>query len=501
MDKTHWDNGGCPKYDCRKAACKCGLKYVNIPSALGDDSKNSSVAPSNGAYCNAVVEYMANGHIYLYSSEGVPTLVERGIENLEKMVEKVGDDLAQETLDRQAADDVLQQEIDDIKNSPDVVDIVPTYAALQSYDTSKLGNNDIVRVLADEMHDGQSTYYRWDATTSSWTYIGTVGDYYTKSQVDTLLGGKQNTLTAGSNISISDNTISATDTTYSAGTGLDLTGTTFSVDTTAIQPKLTAGTNISISDNTISATDTTYSNFTGTDGQTAGTSGLVPAPATTDTNKYLKSDGTWATVAGGGEKNVFYGTCSTGISTSAKVVDCAEFTSADLKKGTVIYIKFTYSSSYNPTLNINNTGAVATTAIGNIWVNGETVVFIHNGTSWEFVDGGVASTSIYGATKLHDSSTSTTDALALVPKTLNDVLTSIVTGASAYSTSATYAVGDYCRYGNNVYQCNTAIVGGETWDATHWDEVDSLQEQLDNTETWTFTLSDNTTVTKKVVVR
>lgn len=44
---------------------------------------------------------------------------------------------------------------------------------------------------------------------------------------------------------------------------------------------------------------TTYSNFTGTDGQTAGAAGLVPAPATTDTGKYLKADGTWDTVSAG----------------------------------------------------------------------------------------------------------------------------------------------------------------------------------------------------------
>ena len=85
------------------------------------------------------------------------------------------------------------------------------------------------------------------------------------------------TYTAGSNITISGNEISATDTKY------------------------TAGTNVSISDqNVISATDTTYSAFTGTDGTAAGSAGLVPAPATSDTDKYLKSDGSWATVSGGG---------------------------------------------------------------------------------------------------------------------------------------------------------------------------------------------------------
>lgn len=63
----------------------------------------------------------------------------------------------------------------------------------------------------------------------------------------------------------------------------------------------TAGANISIdADNVISATDTTYTHFTGTDGVSAGTAGLVPGPTTSDTDKYLKSDGTWATVAGGG---------------------------------------------------------------------------------------------------------------------------------------------------------------------------------------------------------
>ena len=42
--------------------------------------------------------------------------------------------------------------------------------------------------------------------------------------------GKQNTLTAGSNISISGDTISATDTTYTAGTGIDITSGSISLD-------------------------------------------------------------------------------------------------------------------------------------------------------------------------------------------------------------------------------------------------------------------------------
>ena len=77
-------------------------------------------------------------------------------------------------------------------------------------------------------------------------------------------------------------------------------GGTWSVESRDMAPKLAAGTNTSVGYNngtyTVSATDTTYSDFTGTDGTAAGTAGLVPAPTTSDTDKYLKGDGTWATV-------------------------------------------------------------------------------------------------------------------------------------------------------------------------------------------------------------
>lgn len=54
-----------------------------------------------------------------------------------------------------------------------------------------------------------------------------------------------------------------------------------------------AGTNIQINNRVISATDTTYSDFEGTDGTTAGSSGLVPAPTISDVNKVLGSEGQW----------------------------------------------------------------------------------------------------------------------------------------------------------------------------------------------------------------
>ena len=67
------------------------------------------------------------------------------------------------------------------------------------------------------------------------------------------------------------------------------------------------GNNLSINAETgvLDATDTTYSAFTGTDGETAGSAGLVPAPATTDADKFLKSNGLWETVSAGGGSDIF----------------------------------------------------------------------------------------------------------------------------------------------------------------------------------------------------
>ena len=78
MNKEHWSKEPCPKYDCKKNSCKCGLKYVNIPAVLGDDSADSDVAPKNGVYCNSIVKYEANGAIYIYSAEGIPVLIKEG---------------------------------------------------------------------------------------------------------------------------------------------------------------------------------------------------------------------------------------------------------------------------------------------------------------------------------------------------------------------------------------------------------------------------------------
>lgn len=176
----------------------------------------------------------------------------------------------------QAEDIDLQSQIDAITAGSDVKDIVGTKADLNNYDTTTLGNNDIIKVLQDESQNNATTYYRWSTSTSTFTLIGSEGPYYTKAATDTLLNDK-----------------SDKSTTYTKTETNTLLG--------AKQDTLIAGTNVQIAADgkTISATDTTYSAFIGTDGQTAGSAGLVPAPAIADVDKFLKADGSWTGVPDG----------------------------------------------------------------------------------------------------------------------------------------------------------------------------------------------------------
>lgn len=180
-------------------------------------------------------------------------------------------------------------------------------------------------------------------------YIGGGGQPYTEgyginienNEISVDTNEIQEKLEAGENIVFDDNTISAKDTTYTAGNGIYIESDEISIDNSVVQEKLiagdniaiddnvisakdtlyTAGDNISISDeNVISATDTTYNNFVGTDGQTAGSAGLVPAPATTDADKFLKSDGTWATAGGGGGGDTVYSNKTTSNSAAGGAV-------------------------------------------------------------------------------------------------------------------------------------------------------------------------------------
>lgn len=51
--------------------------------------------------------------------------------------------------------------------------------------------------------------------------------------------------------------------------------------------------------------------------------------------------------------------------------------------------------------------------------------------------------------------------------------------APTYSSSATYAVGDYVYYSGNLYRCTTAITTAEAWTSGHWTQVALAPEVTD----------------------
>lgn len=88
------------------------------------------------------------------------------------------------------------------------------------------------------------------------------------------------------------------------------------------------------SNTTIALTDTTYSNFTGATSSVAGAAGLVPAPTTSDPDKFLKGDGTWAAVSSGTSRYDASWVMSEATATQAHYDGLA----AAIANGDVIYI-------------------------------------------------------------------------------------------------------------------------------------------------------------------
>lgn len=107
-----------------------------------------------------------------------------------------------ETSNRQTADNNLQSQIDAITVASDVTDVVGTYQDLQNYDTQHLKDNDIIKVLQDNTHNNASSYYRWNDTTEQFSYIGSEGPYYTKSEADEIFVPQTLTI---NNIGLSNN--------------------------------------------------------------------------------------------------------------------------------------------------------------------------------------------------------------------------------------------------------------------------------------------------------
>ena len=138
---------------------------------------------------------------------------------------QLSSELISEYNDRVSVDISLQNQIDTIEATQNVIDLVASYAALTAYDTTNVKVNDKIQVICDETSANQTTIYSWNNNT--WNGIGMFGPYYTKLQVEEEISkaintekteresaieelntNKQNNLTAGDGISISNDVIS-----------------------------------------------------------------------------------------------------------------------------------------------------------------------------------------------------------------------------------------------------------------------------------------------------
>ena len=181
----------------------------------------------------------------------------------------------------------------------------------------------------------------------------------------------------------------------------------------------------------------------------------------------------------------WYAVCNTAAATLAKTVTISGIT--ELTEGLAIRVKFTnkQNGSGTPTLQVNSLAAANIRRLGGAnaaryeWQDGEILDLVYDGTYWVIEDGGLASTSYYGATKLNTSATSTSEAYALTPKSLNSLAQGMIAGYAVYSSSATYAVGDRVRYGYQLWQCNTEITTAESWTAAHWTAISPLIDLIE----------------------
>ena len=217
-----------------------------------------------------------------------------------------------------------------------------------------------------------------------------------------------------------------TDTKYSAGTGISLSGTTINHSNSITAG--TAGTSSATSGSTLAVPYVTYDaqgHVTAAGTHTHTVSGFLTSHQT------IKQNGVTGAV---GNR---FGTCSTAAATVAKAVSITSGTPT-LEAGLKVTVKFTYANTANsPTLNVNSLGAK------NIFHKGAQITsgankallagvcdFIYDGTQFHLVGNYIDTT--YSAMTATEATTGTaTTARTITAKVLADYITAQINGINA----------------------------------------------------------------------
>lgn len=104
------------------------------------------------------------------------------IAGLQETTTELTNGLRDEVLNRTAGINDLQAQIDGMEAKSSVKGIVQSYSELNSFDTSKLLDGDVVCVLCDETQDDATTYYEFK--NNMFRFIGSEGSKYSKAESD-----------------------------------------------------------------------------------------------------------------------------------------------------------------------------------------------------------------------------------------------------------------------------------------------------------------------------
>lgn len=181
------------------------FEAVDIPASAGDDSEGSPYAPVNGKFKNTLVTYEANGNMYFYTSSGVFKKIS-SIGDLSKYATiKYSDEKDAETLTsaKEYTDEIADGKVDKEEGKG------LSTNDYTNWDKEKL--NSLGKTLTIRGNEETVTYNGTQNVEIEISHLDP-SLYYTKTETDTLLSAKQSRLTAGANITISDDTIAASDT-------------------------------------------------------------------------------------------------------------------------------------------------------------------------------------------------------------------------------------------------------------------------------------------------
>lgn len=157
--------------------CPTLFHRVTIPAEIGDDK---AYPPKPGLYRNTLLVYEANGHVYMFSSDGIPTLISdgsRGIDDYNELTNKPSID-GHELIDDSSLEDIgvtdaIEEALEDYTPTSDFAEVAfsgdyddlentPTPPVTHFYRRGTGGIDDPFPFYNDAGFTDQATYQQFE---------------------------------------------------------------------------------------------------------------------------------------------------------------------------------------------------------------------------------------------------------------------------------------------------------------------------------------------------